>query len=358
MRRPVCALFAGALGAQLIAAFEPQAGFWPLAALFGFAGLVLAAGGRARGYGLWLLLGAALGLGFSVRTGAQFSALTERYDGRTVRLTATVEDVQEGYTRATVRARLRVETADGEAAAFCCQCDGLPLCEAGETIEGWFSLEAPAPADRPGRYADGVALLAEYADLLVVMEDGAVRFADAPEAVLAHAAELYEIGVNCPRSTSLVNRLRSCGLSVARKPLTDENGEYMYNAVGALMFQDTNNSTEDFEGGVVPMIRRYDTEDVFIYADPPYLPETRKGYLYKHEMSLEQHKELLQVLSAHPGKVLLSGYDNELYDSLLPEWHKVQKATQAECGLRRTETLWMNYIPPAHQVSMEEYGVC
>ena len=56
------------------------------------------------------------------------------------------------------------------------------------------------------------ALLAEYADLLVVMEDGAVRFADAPEAVLAHAAELYEIGVNCPRSTSLVNRLRSCGL--------------------------------------------------------------------------------------------------------------------------------------------------
>lgn len=49
-----------------------------------------------------------------------------------------------------------------------------------------------------------------------------------------------------------------CGLGVARKPMTDENGEYMYNAVGALMFQDTNNSTDDFEGGVVPMIRRYD----------------------------------------------------------------------------------------------------
>lgn len=61
-----------------------------------------------------------------------------------------------------------------------------------------------------------IALLAEYADLLVVMEDGAVRFADAPEAVLAHAAELYEIGVNCPRSTSLVNQLRSCGLYQGR----------------------------------------------------------------------------------------------------------------------------------------------
>ena len=160
VRRPVCVLFAGALGTQLIAAFEPQAGFWPLAALFGLGLLVLLAGGRARGWGLWLLLGAALGLAFSARTGAQFDALTAAYGGRTVRLTATVEDVQEGYTRSTVRARLRVSEVNGEPAAFCCQCDGLPLSRAGEQVEGWFSLEAPAPADRPGRYADEVAFLA------------------------------------------------------------------------------------------------------------------------------------------------------------------------------------------------------
>lgn len=106
------------------------------------------------------------------------------------------------------------------------------------------------------------------------------------------------------------------------------------------------------------LIRRYNTEDVFIYADPPYLPDIRKGYLYSEEMALDQHKELLQVLAGHPGKVLLSGYDNELYDSLLPGWHKVQKTTQAECGLHRVETLWMNYTLPPHQITMEEYGVC
>ena len=122
------------------------------------------AGGKSRGYGLWLALGAALGLAFSLHTGARFAALTERYDGRTVRLIAAVEDVQAGYTRSTVRARLRVEEADGEAAAFCCQCDGLPLCEAGERIEGWFSLEAPAPTDRPDRYADGVGYYLETKD--------------------------------------------------------------------------------------------------------------------------------------------------------------------------------------------------
>ena len=91
------------------------------------------------------------------------------------------------------------------------------------------------------------------------------------------------------------------------------------------------------------LICRYDTEDVFIYADPPYLHSTRKNYLYRHEMSDVQHLELLDRLQNHPGKVLLSGYDNELYNSALKSWNKVQKHTQAEGGLKRIETLWMNY---------------
>ena len=91
------------------------------------------------------------------------------------------------------------------------------------------------------------------------------------------------------------------------------------------------------------IIRRYDTKDVFIYADPPYLHSTRKNYLYKHEMEDQDHIELLKVLAEHPGKVLLSGYDNELYNDMLPGWRKAQKKTQAEAGIPRVETLWMNY---------------
>lgn len=57
-----------------------------------------------------------------------------------------------------------------------------------------------------------IALLSCYADMLVVMDGGRVRFADAPAAVLAHGDELLEIGVNCPRATTLANRLRAAGL--------------------------------------------------------------------------------------------------------------------------------------------------
>ena len=94
------------------------------------------------------------------------------------------------------------------------------------------------------------------------------------------------------------------------------------------------------------VIRRYNTRDVFIYADPPYLHGTRKGYLYKHEMNDEDHVEMLTVLREHPGMVMISGYDNQLYNEYLKGWAKEKKKTQAESGIARVETIWMNYKAP------------
>ena len=91
------------------------------------------------------------------------------------------------------------------------------------------------------------------------------------------------------------------------------------------------------------LLARYDTPDVFVYMDPPYLPELRKGYLYKHEMTQEDHIKLLEIVARHPGKFLISGYDNEIYNTILNGWKKEQKQTTAEQGLKRTETLWFNY---------------
>lgn len=91
------------------------------------------------------------------------------------------------------------------------------------------------------------------------------------------------------------------------------------------------------------LIARYNTPDVFMYLDPPYLPETRKNYLYKHEMSTSDHEELLKALLKHPGKILISSYENELYNDYLRGWQKVYHKTTAECGIKRIETLYMNY---------------
>lgn len=46
------------------------------------------------------------------------------------------------------------------------------------------------------------------------------------------------------------------GLGISRKLSTDENGNPLRRENGAYIYQDTNNSTNDFERGVVPMLRR------------------------------------------------------------------------------------------------------
>lgn len=100
------------------------------------------------------------------------------------------------------------------------------------------------------------------------------------------------------------------------------------------------------------VIKRYNTPDVFMYIDPPYLHSTRKNYLYKHEMSDEEHEGLLDLIKNHPGKIIISGYDSKLYNSYLKGWKKVSTKTQAECGIGRTETLWMNFETKAEQINL------
>lgn len=96
----------------------------------------------------------------------------------------------------------------------------------------------------------------------------------------------------------------------------------------------------------VDVIRRFRHPDVLIYADPPYELSTRSGKQYIVEMAEEaQHVELLNTLKEHPGPVILSGYDNDLYNEHLQGWLKLHRRAQVEGGAPRIETVWLNYEP-------------
>lgn len=93
----------------------------------------------------------------------------------------------------------------------------------------------------------------------------------------------------------------------------------------------------------IELIRRYNNENTLIYCDPPYLQSLRKKNMYAHEISNEYHINLLEVLKESKSKIVLSGYDNELYNKVLSEWRTDTKQTTAQMGLHRTEKLWMNF---------------
>jgi DNA adenine methylase len=91
-----------------------------------------------------------------------------------------------------------------------------------------------------------------------------------------------------------------------------------------------------------------------IYADPPYLRETRTGgKLYQHEMTLDDHATLLEALDQHTGAVVLSGYPHPLYDERLTHWTRVTAPAVAEHGNKQVEVLWLNrHAAKAQQLSL------
>jgi DNA adenine methylase len=89
------------------------------------------------------------------------------------------------------------------------------------------------------------------------------------------------------------------------------------------------------------LIDRYDAPCCLIYADPPYMPDTRSKGMYAYECDADFHARLLDKLDAHSGSVVLSGYDNPLYNERLKSWRRVEKDARAELGTLRREVLWI-----------------
>lgn len=96
----------------------------------------------------------------------------------------------------------------------------------------------------------------------------------------------------------------------------------------------------------VDLIRKFNQSNVLIYADPPYLLETRGGKQYRCEMSGVDHEVLLHVLLSHMGPVILSGYHSELYDDMLKDWNTIEVKSYNQNAERRTEVLWCNFDLP------------
>lgn len=87
------------------------------------------------------------------------------------------------------------------------------------------------------------------------------------------------------------------------------------------------------------VVKSYDTPETLFYMDPPYVPDTRKGGDYKHELTIEDHKELVSLLLNIKGMVLLSGYRHPVYEPLeYAGWQRYDYETACFAVLRSRRT--------------------
>jgi 16S rRNA G966 N2-methylase RsmD len=95
-----------------------------------------------------------------------------------------------------------------------------------------------------------------------------------------------------------------------------------------------------------------DQPETLIYADPPYMMETRKGAdIYDFEMDDEAHARLMDIVTKVRCMVMISGYRSPLYDDALSHFTRIDYQAQTRRG-PVTESLWMNFKPP---VALHDY---
>ena len=80
------------------------------------------------------------------------------------------------------------------------------------------------------------------------------------------------------------------------------------------------------------------------------MPQARTAKkVYDHELTPQQHEELLDVLVQMRGFVMISGYDSPLYRQRLKDWncHEFDIANHSAAAgrakRRMTECVWCNY---------------
>lgn len=100
----------------------------------------------------------------------------------------------------------------------------------------------------------------------------------------------------------------------------------------------------------IQVLQDHDDSETLHYVDPPYVHGTRysgakTGRVYRHEMSDQDHEELLKVLLELEGKVIVSGYPSEIYNDYLDKWKRVDTSARISSGRGtdvRTECLWIS----------------
>lgn len=87
----------------------------------------------------------------------------------------------------------------------------------------------------------------------------------------------------------------------------------------------------------------HDGPETLHFVDPPYLHETRSSVgAYTHEMSEQDHEELIEFLKTLEGAVVLCGYPSEKYSESLTGWRRVDRSAFADGARKRTECVWLN----------------
>jgi DNA adenine methylase len=115
--------------------------------------------------------------------------------------------------------------------------------------------------------------------------------------------------------------------------------------------------------GVLILNKNYDIilseyindDKAFIYLDPPYFGAE---FYYTSGFTVEDHKKMLSLLKQAKCKWLLSGYGNDLYDSELKDFYRVEiPSVKPSYGITEANKHLTNERPKALEILWANYPI-
>lgn len=105
---------------------------------------------------------------------------------------------------------------------------------------------------------------------------------------------------------------------------------------------------------LLPKLEAFNNPSTLIYCDPPYLMHTRRSQspIYKFELSILQHQQLLRWARSSRSMVMISGYDSDLYRKALKGWRVSKRKVITRAHTWATECVWSNFPRP---ITLHDY---
>ncbi len=91
---------------------------------------------------------------------------------------------------------------------------------------------------------------------------------------------------------------------------------------------------------------RYDTPETLCFLDPPYVPVTRVSGKYRHELTQNDHRDIVARLLEFRGMAMLSCYDHQTYVPLEQAgWKRIDykmRTHASDFRAHRVESVWLS----------------
>lgn len=96
----------------------------------------------------------------------------------------------------------------------------------------------------------------------------------------------------------------------------------------------------------IELIKRTDTKNTFFFIDPPYpkIILNNSKNMYEYTLTDKEHEVLIDILANLEGKVIVTIYENDIYDKLLENGYHKKYIKNIDLNHKlKIETIYMNY---------------